>query len=79
MTRLKAGGMTLPQIVGLLADVAKEVGLFGLGITEHTPWDAIALRKALAELLWSANLNCRPELEVAQQARTASRDNRRDL
>jgi arginase len=47
---IQAGRMTLPQVVALLADVAKEVDVVGLGITEHTPWDAIALRKALAEL-----------------------------
>ncbi|MCX8280131.1 arginase family protein [Phyllobacterium sp. 0TCS1.6C] len=47
---IQAGRMTLPQIVRLLADVAKEVDVVGLGITEHMPWDAIALREALAEL-----------------------------
>lgn len=44
------GRMTLEQVVSLLATVAKEVDVVGLGITEHTPWDAIALRKALAEM-----------------------------
>ena len=47
---IQAGRMTLPQVVGLLADVAKVVDVVGLGITEHMPWDAIALRNALAEL-----------------------------
>lgn len=47
---IQAGRMTLPQVVRLLTDVAKEVDVVGLGITEHMPWDAIALRNALAEL-----------------------------
>lgn len=47
---IQAGRMTLSQVVGLLSDVAKEVDVVGLGITEHTPWDAIALRDALAEM-----------------------------
>lgn len=47
---IQAGRMTLPQVVALLADVAKEVDVVGLGITEHMPWDAMALRNALAEM-----------------------------
>ncbi|MEP7453312.1 arginase family protein [Phyllobacterium sp. SB3] len=47
---IQAGRMTLAQVVGLLADVAKEVDVVGLGITEHMPWDAMALRNALAEM-----------------------------
>lgn len=47
---IQAGRMTLPQVGRLLADVAKEVDVVGLGITEHMPWDAMALRNALAEL-----------------------------
>jgi arginase len=47
---IQAGRMTLQQVVGLVSDVAKEVDVVGLGITEHMPWDAIALHKALAEL-----------------------------
>lgn len=47
---IQAGRMTLPQVVRLLSDVAKEVDVVGLGITEHTPWDAIALKEALSQL-----------------------------
>ncbi|MFB4373428.1 arginase family protein [Agrobacterium sp. CR_3] len=47
---IQAGRMTLQQVVRLLGDVAKEVDVVGLGITEHMPWDAMALRDALAEL-----------------------------
>lgn len=45
-----AGQMTLTQVVRLLADVAQEVDVVGLGITEHMPWDAMALRDMLARL-----------------------------
>lgn len=47
---IQAGRMTLPQIVRILTDVAKEIDVVGLGITEHMPWDAIALRETLAAL-----------------------------
>lgn len=47
---IQAGRMTLPQVVRLLTDVAKQVDVVGLGVTEHTPWDAIALAQALSEL-----------------------------
>ncbi|MET3899534.1 arginase [Devosia sp. UYZn731] len=47
---IQAGRMTLQQVVGLLNDVAREVDVVGLGITEHMPWDAIALSEALSEL-----------------------------
>ncbi|EJN05348.1 arginase family protein [Phyllobacterium sp. YR531] len=47
---IQAGRMDLPQVGRLLADVAKEVDVVGLGITEHMPWDAMALRNALAEM-----------------------------
>lgn len=47
---IDAGRATLPQIVRLLGDVAREADVVGLGITELVPWDAIALQKALAEL-----------------------------
>ena len=32
----------IPQLVRLLNDVAAQVEVVGLGITEHLPWDAIA-------------------------------------
>lgn len=47
---IRAGRATLPQIVRLLSDVARQADVVGLGITELTPWDAIALKEALAEL-----------------------------
>jgi len=47
---IQAGRMTLQQVVRLLNDVAKEVDVVGLGVTEHMPWDAMALSDALAEL-----------------------------
>jgi arginase len=42
--------MTMAQVVRLLSDVAQEADVVGLGITEHMPWDAIALRDTLAKL-----------------------------
>ncbi len=42
--------MTIEQIVRLLTDVADVVDVVGLGIAEHMPWDALALRNMLAKL-----------------------------
>lgn len=52
-----SGRMTMAQIVRLLSDVSKVVDVVGLGITEHLPWDSLALRNMLAELplIGSAN------------------------
>lgn len=47
---IQAGRMTLAQVVRLLSDVANQVDVVGLGITEYVPWDAIALRDALSKL-----------------------------
>ncbi|KQV37019.1 arginase family protein [Rhizobium sp. Root1204] len=44
------GKMSIADVVRLLSDVAKEVQVVGLGITEHLPWDAIALRDMLRSL-----------------------------
>ena len=44
------GRMTIQQVVRLLNDVAEQVEVVGLGITEHLPWDAIALRAVLRSL-----------------------------
>jgi arginase len=38
------GRMTIPQVIRLLNDVAEQMEVVGLGITEHLPWDAIAIR-----------------------------------
>ena len=45
-----SGRMKMRQIVRLLSDVSKAVDVVGLGITEHLPWDSLALRDMLAEL-----------------------------
>ncbi|WDK01728.1 arginase family protein [Xanthomonas campestris] len=45
-----SGRMTMEQIVRLLGDVSKVVDVVGLGITEHLPWDSLALKNMLAEL-----------------------------
>lgn len=45
-----SGEMKAEQIVRLLTDVAKIVDVVGLGITEHLPWDSLALKNMLAKL-----------------------------
>jgi arginase len=47
---IQAGRMTLAHVVRLLSDVASQVDVVGLGITEFMPWDALALRDALTKL-----------------------------
>ncbi|PRX92063.1 arginase family protein [Paraburkholderia sp. BL25I1N1] len=44
------GSMTIPQIVRLINDVAAHSDVVGLGITEHLPWDALAMRNMLRQL-----------------------------
>lgn len=44
------GTMKLEQVVRLLKDVAAEVDMVGLAITEHLPWDVLRLKNALADL-----------------------------
>ncbi len=44
------GRMTMDQIVTLLRDVGGIADIVGLGITEHLPWDAIALSNMLKQL-----------------------------
>ena len=44
------GRMTMDQVVRLLQEVAAVSDIVGLGITEHLPWDAIALKDMLGRL-----------------------------
>lgn len=44
------GKMTIEQVMRLLGDVAKVVDVVGLGVAEHLPWDALALKNMLANL-----------------------------
>jgi len=44
------GRLTIEQIVQLFCDVATITDVVGLGITEHLPWDALALKNMLARL-----------------------------
>lgn len=44
------GELTITQVVRLLNDVAQVADIVGLGITEHLPWSALALRDMLARL-----------------------------
>jgi arginase len=49
------GRMTIDEVVRLLNDVAQIASVVGLGITEHLPWDAIALRDMMGRLPLLAN------------------------
>jgi arginase len=44
------GSMTINQVVRLLADIAEVADVVGLGIAEHLPWDALALKNMLTKL-----------------------------
>jgi arginase len=44
------GKMTVEHVVRLLTDVARSVDVVGIGVTEHLPWDALALKNMLAKL-----------------------------
>lgn len=44
------GKMSLEQVIRLLADVAGVVDVVGIGIAEHLPWDALAMKNMLAKL-----------------------------
>ncbi|MDM0071512.1 arginase family protein [Variovorax sp. J31P207] len=44
------GRMTMAQIVRLLRDASEVADVVGLGIAEHLPWDALALKDMLAKL-----------------------------
>lgn len=44
------GKMSIDQVVHLLADIATVADVVGLGIAEHLPWDALALKNMLAKL-----------------------------
>ena len=44
------GKMKLEEIVRLLGEASKYTEIVGLSITEHLPWDALNLRKALGKI-----------------------------
>ncbi|MGE1156897.1 arginase family protein [Pseudomonas kitaguniensis] len=44
------GNMTISHVVRLLSDVATVTDVVGIGIAEHLPWDALALKNMLARL-----------------------------
>lgn len=47
---ISQGKMTMQQVIKILADVSKFSNVVGIGITEHLPWDALALKNMLTEL-----------------------------
>jgi arginase len=44
------GKMSIAHVVRLLADIASIADVVGIGIAEHLPWDALALKNMLARL-----------------------------
>ncbi|UFH30025.1 arginase family protein [Pseudomonas sp. CIP-10] len=44
------GKMRIPQVLKLLKDIASIADVVGIGIAEHLPWDALAMRDFLAQL-----------------------------
>ncbi|WP_231410130.1 arginase family protein [Ralstonia solanacearum] len=44
------GSMSIDQIVRLIQDVARVADVVGLGIAEHLPWDALAMKHMLERL-----------------------------
>ena len=44
------GELSVPTVVQLLSEVAQHADIVGLGIAEHLPWAALALRDMLARL-----------------------------
>jgi arginase len=44
------GKMTISQVTRLLQDVGQVASVVGLAITEHMPWDSLALAQMLASL-----------------------------
>jgi arginase len=44
------GSMPIAHVVRLLADIAAVADVVGIGIAEHLPWDALALKNMLAKL-----------------------------
>lgn len=45
------GRMALHDVVNLLCALRNETDIVGLSITEHLPWDALAMRRELARLM----------------------------
>ncbi|WP_426076293.1 arginase family protein [Janthinobacterium sp. PSPC3-1] len=44
------GKASMAQVLRLISDVAHAADVVGLGIAEHLPWDAVALKRMLAQL-----------------------------
>lgn len=44
------GALSIEHVLHVLGDVANKADVVGIGITEHLPWDALALKNMLARL-----------------------------
>lgn len=53
------GRMTPPQVVRLLADVARACNVVGPAVTEYVPWEAIETRRLLSQLPLLGNVMAR--------------------
>jgi arginase len=70
-----SGAMTIAQIIRLMSDVSAAVDVVGLSVTEHLPWDAMALKEMLSKLpLLGASQQSSRRLTPAQSGNTASMD-----
>lgn len=50
MDSVAQGQLSMASVIRILKDVAKVANIVGLGIAEHLPWDALAMRDMLSEL-----------------------------
>ncbi len=44
------GQLSMAQVVEVLSDLSANADVVGIGIAEHLPWDALALKTMLARL-----------------------------
>ena len=47
---IATGKLTIAQVISALQAVSQEAQVVGIGVTEHLPWDAIAMKNMLAKL-----------------------------
>ncbi len=44
------GKLSMSEVISALSDIAQIADVVGIGVTEHLPWDALALKKMLEKL-----------------------------
>jgi arginase len=56
--------MTIEHVIRLISDVANVTDVVGLGITEHLPWEATAMKEMLSRLpLFRRGANANAEVD----------------